>query len=108
MTTSVETNDNNLFGDDGVFPPGQGGTRSSVGMQDTRRHGRQHSIGTTQDYMGSNSIKNEFGAINLESDALTFSQARSIKDQVARDCQLLKNRVRMLKAEMDRARKKIE
>lgn len=73
MTTSVETRDNNLFSDDGVFPPGQG-TRSSVGMANNRQHQRVHSIGTTGDLMsGANSLRNEYGAINLESDALTFS-----------------------------------
>ena len=46
--------------------------------------------------------------IDLESDSLTFVQTRQIKQQVERDCQLLRNRVRMLKNEMERARKKID
>ena len=48
------------------------------------------------------------GVIDLESEELTYTQARAIRTQVQKDCELLRNRVRMLKNEMARARKKIE
>lgn len=38
--------------------------------------------------------------IDLEVDHLTFKQTRLIKQQVQQDCQLLRNRVRMLQMEM--------
>ena len=46
--------------------------------------------------------------IDLESEDLTYPQARAIRQQVQKDCELLRNRVRMLQNEMARARKKIE
>ena len=46
--------------------------------------------------------------IDLESEELTYTQARAIRTQVQKDCELLRNRVRMLQNEMARARKKIE
>ena len=47
------------------------------------------------------------GVIDLESENLTFAQAKSIRFQVQKDCELLRNRVRMLQNEMERAKKKI-
>lgn len=47
------------------------------------------------------------GVIDLESESLTYAQAKAIRIQVQKDCELLRNRVRMLQTEMDRARKKI-
>ena len=46
--------------------------------------------------------------IDLESEDLTYYQARSIRLQVQKDVDLLKNRVRMLEIEEQRALKKIE
>ena len=46
--------------------------------------------------------------IDIESENLTFNQARSIRLQLQRDVELLRNRVRMLQNEEMRAMKKIE
>ena len=45
--------------------------------------------------------------IDIESDNLTYNQARSIRLQLQRDVDLLRNRVRMLQNEETRAMKKI-
>ena len=47
------------------------------------------------------------GIIDLESQDLTHAQAKAIRIQVQKDCELLRNRVRMLKLETEKARKKI-
>lgn len=39
---------------------------------------------------------------------LSFGQVKSVRSQVKRDCSLLRNRVRMLQVEMERANKKIK
>ena len=46
--------------------------------------------------------------IDIESENLTYNQARSIRLQLQRDVELLRNRVRMLQNEEMRAMKKIE
>ena len=46
--------------------------------------------------------------IDIESENLTFNQARSIRLQLQRDVELLRNRVRMLQNEEIRAIKKID
>ena len=46
--------------------------------------------------------------IDIESENLTFNQARSIRLQLQRDVELLRNRVRMLQNEEIRAMRKIE
>lgn len=46
--------------------------------------------------------------IDIESDELTYGQARSIRLQIQRDVEQLRNRVRMLQQEEVRAMKKIE
>lgn len=53
-------------------------------------------------------IINQGGVIDLESEDLSYAQARAIRVQVQKDCELLRNRVRMLQNEMNRARKKIQ
>ena len=45
--------------------------------------------------------------IDIESDNLTYNQARSIRLQLQRDVDLLRNRVRMLQNEESRAMRKI-
>ena len=46
--------------------------------------------------------------IDIESESLTYNQARSIRLQLQRDVEQLRNRVRMLQNEETRAIKKIE
>ena len=46
--------------------------------------------------------------IDIESENLTYNQARSIRLQLQRDVEQLRNRVRMLQNEEMRAMKKIE
>ena len=46
--------------------------------------------------------------IDIESDELTYGQARSIRLQIQRDVEQLRNRVRMLQQEEAKALKKIE
>jgi hypothetical protein len=45
--------------------------------------------------------------IDLDSDDVTFNQAKRIRQQVERDVELLRNRVRMLQLEEEKAHKKI-
>jgi len=46
--------------------------------------------------------------IDLESQTLSHKQVLGIHKQIKRDCSLLRNRVRMLKQEMEKANKKID
>jgi len=46
--------------------------------------------------------------IDIESEDLTFNQARQIRLQIEKDVEQLRNRVRMLKQEESRAMKKIQ
>jgi peptidoglycan hydrolase CwlO-like protein len=46
--------------------------------------------------------------IDLESEDLTYQQARSIRLKIEKDVMQLQNRVRMLQQEESRAKKKIE
>jgi Mg2+ and Co2+ transporter CorA len=45
--------------------------------------------------------------IDIESEDLTFNQARAIRQQIQKDVEQLQNRVRMLQQEEQRAMKKI-
>jgi len=57
---------------------------------------------------GSSSIVGPNIVIDIESENLTYNQARSIRLQLQRDVEQLRNRVRMLQNEELRAIKKIE
>ena len=45
--------------------------------------------------------------MKVNSDDLSYSQVKSVRGQISRDCSLLKNRVRLLQTEMERTNKKI-
>ena len=55
----------------------------------------------------SSQIKQQNVVIDIESEDLTYNQARSIRLQLQRDVEQLRNRVRMLRTEVVRAKKKI-
>ena len=59
------------------------------------------------DIKSAKEVLTEGGVIDLESGNLTYSQAKAIRQQVQGDCEQLRNRVRMLQMEKERAQKKI-
>ena len=58
-------------------------------------------------HSASGPIKQQNVVIDIESEDLTYNQARSIRLQLQRDVEQLRNRVRMLRQEVTRANKKI-
>ena len=88
-----------------------GGTRS-VGKASSR-DGHSFAQSNASGMMGNtaNSAPGQVGpniVIDIESENLTYNQARSIRLQLQRDVEQLRNRVRMLQNEEVRAIKKIE
>lgn len=56
---------------------------------------------------GDNMSTSNQGQIDINSQALSYNQAKKIRVQVEKDVELLRNRVRMLQLEEERAMKKI-
>lgn len=53
-------------------------------------------------------LNSSMKVIDIEAAEISFAEARAIRNQIRQDCELLRNRVRMLKDEMARARRKID